>query len=72
MQLVKGYTTNMGQFGNEVLYAVTDTGEVYYREVGKVYPASFCGGKITAWHRAFALPDCAEFIGHYPKPFRIK
>lgn len=64
--MVKGYTISAGVKDNrrlEVLFAVTDSGDVYQTSPVIVGPLFHKKGR--KWTKASALPDGLEFIGHY-------
>lgn len=68
-KLVNGYRTTGADTaeGWEMLYAVFDDGRVYRTDKLSIYNTQFTT-PARRWFRVDALPEGAEWIGHYPAP----
>lgn len=68
-KLVKGYRTidNSEEFPREVLYAVYEDGRVFRTPLLELTNTHF-DKPNRSWIKIDALPEDAEWIGHYPAP----
>lgn len=71
--LVKGYAVwNKERAGqdSETLYAITEDGRIFVTGPHRVTVEFDAPARV--WNRTYdAMPEAAEFIGHYPMPKNI-